>query len=289
MILSKNDLKYLSELACNAALKAGEFIYKRSKEEITVLQKSGGDSLASQVVTEVDIASQNIILEVLQPTFNALDLALLTEELEDDSSRLNKDYFWCIDPLDGTLPFTEGKDGYAVSIALVSNSGQSVVGVVYDPVEKNLYCSVLGGGVTKNNSPFLINQKQNFCFATDRSFISHADYSLILRELQDVFFEKPLQVISHCGSVKNAINVLENAPACYFKYPKKNNGGGSIWDFAATNCIFKELDLPVYDVYGNELNLNRKESTFMNQFGVVYCSSKEVYSQLVQNEKIMLK
>ena len=54
------------------------------------------------------------------------DLALLTEELEDDGSRHVKDYFWCIDPIDGTLPFTQKKPGYGVSIALVARDGASV-------------------------------------------------------------------------------------------------------------------------------------------------------------------
>jgi fructose-1,6-bisphosphatase/inositol monophosphatase family enzyme len=64
-------------------------------------------------------AAQAAVLEVLAPTFKAYDLGLLTEELADDGSRFEKDYFWSIDPLDGTLPFTQGKPGYAVSIALV--------------------------------------------------------------------------------------------------------------------------------------------------------------------------
>ena len=48
------------------------------------------------------------------------DLALLTEESEDDRSCFEKDYFWCIDPLDGTLPFTRNEAGYSVSIGLVA-------------------------------------------------------------------------------------------------------------------------------------------------------------------------
>ena len=52
------------------------------------------------------------------------DFGILTEETPDNGSRLVKDYFWCVDPLDGTLPFTEGTPGYSVSIALVSKSGR---------------------------------------------------------------------------------------------------------------------------------------------------------------------
>ena len=51
---------------------------------------------------------------------------VLTEETEDDGGRLRADYFWCVDPLDGTLPFIEGRPGSAVSIALIARDGTPV-------------------------------------------------------------------------------------------------------------------------------------------------------------------
>ena len=74
------------------------------------------------------------------------------------------------------------------------------------------------------------------------------------------------------GSVMNAIYVLENGPACMLKFPKKEKGGGSIWDYAATACIYEELGLPATNFEGGRLNLNRKEGTFMNQEGVFFAN-----------------
>ncbi len=76
------------------------------------------------------------------------------------------------------------------------------------------------------------------------------------------------------GSVLNAIHVLENGPACMIKLPKKENGGGSLWDFAATACIFQELGLPATNFKGGRLDLNRKDGTFMNQEGIFYANLK---------------
>lgn len=85
----------------------------------------------------------------------------------------------------------------------------------------------------------------------------------------------------------NAIWVLERAPACYFKFPKPGNGGGCIWDFAATACIYNELGAVASDIYGNALDLNRSDSAFMNHRGVLFASSadlagriRELYGQL---------
>lgn len=74
----------------------------------------------------------------------------MTEESPDNRERLKKDFFWCIDPLDGTLPFIESTSGYAVSIALVAHDGTPYIGVIYDPVEQVLYHAVKGCGVLRN-------------------------------------------------------------------------------------------------------------------------------------------
>lgn len=72
------------------------------------------------------------------------------------------------------------------------------------------------------------------------------------------------------ASVMNGIRVLENGPACMIKFPKKEIGGGSIWDFASTACLFQELGLRVTNFEGGKLDLNRKDSTFMHHEGVFY-------------------
>lgn len=62
-------------------------------------------------------------------------------------------------------------------------------------------------------------------------------------------------------------------------------GGGSLWDFAATACIFKELGLSVSDFKGNQLKLNKDEGTFMNQDGIIYASNSNI-SQFIQKIKL---
>jgi len=42
------------------------------------------------------------------------------------------------------------------------------------------------------------------------------------------------------GAAINAMQVLDNPPGFYFKFPKPQEGGGSLWDFAASAAIFNE-------------------------------------------------
>ncbi|MCW8962212.1 MAG: inositol monophosphatase, partial [Gammaproteobacteria bacterium] len=154
MKLSTDDLLSIQKIAITAATEAGRIIADHAGKRVNVQHKSGGDSLAAQVVTEVDLLSQETILKHLRPTCEQYELALLTEESSDDGSRLEKDHFWCIDPLDGTLSFIESTPGYAVSIALVSRAGTPLIGVVFDPLTNTLYSAVQGQGAMRNGQPW---------------------------------------------------------------------------------------------------------------------------------------
>ena len=240
------------------------------------------DAFHDQVVTEVDRKAQEIILNALKPTFELYDLGLLTEESEDDNSRFQKDYFWCIDPLDGTLSFIESSPGYSVSIALVSRNGVPQLGVIYDPLEKVLYHAMIGQGAFRNGirMDLLASEKRNqFTMFSDRSFLDHPKFKLIYSECialsRKLGFDK-FELVKHGGGAMNATWVLENTPACYFKFPKKTDGGGSLWDYAASAIIATEAGAHVSDIHGNPPDLNRSASTFMNQRGILYASNAEI-------------
>lgn len=285
MQLTIDLLKELAGVAITAAREAGGLISSYSERSYTVQHKAGCESLATQVVTEVDDLSQQLVLKHLEPTLARYSLALLTEESPDDGSRFEKDYFWCIDPLDGTLPFTQRQPGYAVSIALVSKSGEPMVGVIYDPVEDVLYDSIQGAGVRRNGQSYRApatvggRAEQPLQFYCDCSFEMHPDRVRVetgIRRASEIMGYQGFVIHMGGGAVMNACHVFENPPACYFKQPKMKAGGGSIWDFAATASIFAELDRPISDFHGEPLDLNRSDSTFMNHRGVCYTTDPEL-------------
>jgi fructose-1,6-bisphosphatase/inositol monophosphatase family enzyme len=282
-----SDLRGLSECAVDAALAAGKVIQAYCGGEVEVFSKKGGDTLASQVVTEVDRKAQDAILEVLRPSIDQYNLALLTEENEDDGSRFQQEYFWCIDPLDGTLAFSEGENGYAVSIGLVARDGSPQIGVVYDPVREVLWQAAKGQGVQRNGQRWKVNDRNHtLTFTYDRSFEAHPQFSSLCDALCEVgrkFGLKDIQAIQFGGSVMNAMHSLENGPGCHLKLPKLEEGGGSLWDYAATVCIFEEAGVWATDVFGQPLELNRKESTFMNHRGVLYASDQAFAAAIIQH------
>ena len=278
MTITSDELPHLADRACLAATEAGALISRYRDRAVAVRSKSAGDSLASQVVTDVDERSEAIILRVLEPTIRQYDLAVLTEERMDDRRRLAQDYFWCIDPLDGTLPFIRTGTGFAVSIALVRKDGQPVIGVVFDPVSGQLYRATAGAGIQIDGQPFVppLRADRRLKFFCDYTFPAHPKREMIIRTVEAAAARTGftgVEVVAGAGAVLNACRVLEEGPACYFKAPKSEAGGGSLWDFAATTCLFAEAGLHARDFSGRPLDLNPAESTFMNHRGVCYAST----------------
>jgi fructose-1,6-bisphosphatase/inositol monophosphatase family enzyme len=284
MKLSGTELTELANLAIDAAAAAGEMIARSRPKEIE--HKSSGGSLASQVVTEVDRRSEAIILETINPTLRRFELGLLTEEQPDDGGRFTADYFWCIDPIDGTLPFIEGTPGYAVSIALVHRDGTPTIGVVYDPVGETTIHAIAGAGAFRNGHSVTVSHKPNqhstngpvLSLFTDRSFLSSEQHDRITTALEEIAHDMGLaglNVDASAGAVMNACKLLANSPACYVKLPKRN-GGGSLWDYAATACIFSEAGAVATDIYGQGFDLNRADSTLMGHRGILFATDERL-------------
>jgi len=276
MSLNQVQLNELLEVAKTAALKAGDIINSYQGKGVEVQSKVGGENLASQVVTEVDLKAEKAILEVLNPTLKAYNLGLLTEETTDDNSRFHHEHFWCIDPIDGTLSFSRNEDGYSTSIALVSQEGAPLLGVVNNPRSKTLYYALKGLGAFKNGSSLKVNAPgKSLTLLFDQSYLKYPHYKKQIEELEKKLKSHGYQCLIHHhlgGAVMNGITTIEMAPALYFKFPKKADGGGSIWDFAASSIIQAEAGGFNSDYYLNKLDLNRTDSTFMNHQGIIYVS-----------------
>ena len=270
------DFSKLCSIAINAARSAGKIIQSFQNEDVVVELKVAGTSHASQVVTLVDRACEKEILSHLGPSCEEFDIAILTEETDDDGSRFERDFFWCVDPIDGTLPFINREPGFSVSIALVAKDGTPYIGAVYDPSKDVMYHAIRNGGAFVDGQALVIRYTNEFLtYVTDRSLRDTAravEIGQILDETAKNLRLNRVVELAGAGSVLNAIRVLENGPACMLKFPKEEEGGGSVWDFAATACIFHELGLRATNYEGGQLDLNRQDGTFMNHEGVFYAN-----------------
>lgn len=293
------DLEQLCQQAIDAALAAGKVISDHRHLNIDIQHKAAGNSEASQVVTEVDHKAQAVILDILEPTCIEFDLALVTEESPDDGLRHEKKAFWCIDPMDGTLAFINDTHGFSVSIALVAKDGRPLIGVVYDPVEQDLFHAIDGDGVEsgayKNRKLIRapgLDPDLPLILQTDFSFEDHPWFEQTGTGLQDISRSLGLKgaaIKYRTGAAMNACNILEQPNTCYFKYPRKGNSGGSIWDFAATACLFNAAGAVASDIFGQPLELNRIGSTYANHRGSLYAAQPALAEQVTELYKKLLR
>jgi 3'-phosphoadenosine 5'-phosphosulfate (PAPS) 3'-phosphatase len=294
--LSVEQLQRLCNTAIQAAQEASQCIEEFDRHSLQRIFKDTGSSEASKIVTEVDIRSEEIIRQRLQKVSEPLNIAFVGEESSLRNSplsnwgnaheRFEKPFFWCVDPLDGTLPFAEGRSGYAVSIALIETSGKPLIGVVYDPARQILLHAIEGQGSYQNLIPFsqIKHTSKSLLVYADASFKTHAKYEPAVATLERCAQTLCLDGVSFfygSGAVKNAWHVSESSQACYLKLPKKEDGGGSIWDYAAMACIAHEAGAWASNIHGQPLALNRQDSTFMNHEGVIFASNSQIAHCLI--------
>ena len=82
----------------------------------------------------------NLILSFFFKYINKIcpNYGWLSEESVDDESRFKKNNFWCLDPIDGTRSFLNGKPEYTISLALVYKSNP-IFGIIYNPKTEELF------------------------------------------------------------------------------------------------------------------------------------------------------
>jgi myo-inositol-1(or 4)-monophosphatase len=137
------------EIGMSAAVAAGKLLVDRYHDNLSVSQK---ESLRD-VVTEVDRLAEQRIIEIIRSASGSEPM--VTEE-SGDVAGVDGDGHWVIDALDGTVNYVNRIPFFAVSVAFVEE-GRATVGVVYNPMQSDLYYGAEGLGAFKNQAP-LVNQ-----------------------------------------------------------------------------------------------------------------------------------
>ena len=126
------NIKNLISIAIEASIDAGKEILKvYESDDFQISSKEDKSPL-----TLADQNAHNKIVGFLEKT----EIPILSEEgkhLPYDE-RKNWDYFWLVDPLDGTKEFIKRNGEFTVNIALIKGT-TPIAGIIYVPVTKALY------------------------------------------------------------------------------------------------------------------------------------------------------
>jgi len=139
--LPESELLRDRERLATAVQEAGAIAKKFFRNPLKHWTKGLGDS----PVSEADIASNDL----LQKRLVEPGEGWLSEESENDPTRLAARRVWVVDPIDGTRAFIAGREDWSVSVALVVD-GRPVLAALFAPATEELFLSTVGGGATRN-------------------------------------------------------------------------------------------------------------------------------------------
>src|SRR6202140_2815158 len=136
---SYQSLELISPMQAMAR-EAGSLVMDYFRQHVKIEYKGAVD-----LVTVADRESEALILERIRKQFPTHDV------MGEEGTRIEtgSDYKWYVDPLDGTPNFAHGYPVFCISLA-VSNRGQRIAGVVYDPTRNEMFAAESGGGARLN-------------------------------------------------------------------------------------------------------------------------------------------
>lgn len=216
-------------------------------------------------VTKADKVADNTIRKILHEAFPSY--ALLTEESEDDKSRLSNDYVWIVDPIDGTKEFVAHSDEFTINIGL-SYKHEPVLGVILIPVTGEIYYAVKGQGSFYQNGDktvkIHVNSRTNDLTTLVSRFHSNEDEQAMIAKHSDRI--KHQRVVG--SSIKGCVIAKGEAEMSY-----RFSSNTKEWDTCAMQTIVEEAGGLLLKFTGERILYNRED--VYNRGGYVICNCRE--------------
>ena len=147
---NNSDIRDILTISVAAAKQAGAILHDLYGKPHHIQHKGSID-----IVTEADLASEELILDVLHRNFPGTKI--LSEESFSSYNSIPEEPVWIIDPLDGTTNFAHNFPWFGVSIAF-HDKGKSQAGVIYCPIQDELFCATLAGGAWLNDRRIKVSE-----------------------------------------------------------------------------------------------------------------------------------
>lgn len=250
-----NQVKRIAE-------KAGEMIidYFEAMDSSDITDKSDGSP-----VTQADRSAEALIEKHL---FEITPEIPIVGEEAAETGRLpdvaGAEYFWCVDPLDGTKEFISGSGDFTVNIALIHRH-KAIMGVVYAPYTGEMYSGVVNEGAHllredlvsgKVTSDREINVRQ----APEEGLVVVASRSHSNSEKLDRFLEN--YKVSKLTKRGSSLKICTIAAGKADLYPRL--GPTCEWDTAAAHAVLKAAGGEILDFHGEPLTYGHQNRKFLN-------------------------
>lgn len=252
------EVDALLEMCKSLAVQAGNAIMEiyNSEDDWNVEYKSDHSPL-----TRADRISNQIIVEALKENYP--NFAILSEEEKDNKERLNNEYCFVIDPLDGTKEFIKRNGQFTVNIALAYRH-RSILGVIYVPATKELYYAAEGRGSWFRDKDGNIKKMQV------SNIIEHDKIRLVMssshpcKEMEELIERNHFTNFVKMGSSIKGCLVARGDAEIYYRYNPTME-----WDTAAMQCIAEGAGAVFRQMDDSEMLYNRENSLNAKGFYII--------------------
>jgi len=244
--------------------RAASFIQEHfnKKENIAEETKEHDNSL----VSFVDRETEQMITHELTDLFS--EFGFITEEdtvLQAD----DREYYWIVDPLDGTTNFLHGLEEFSISIGLSTSDHQIIWGMVIDVMKKDEFLASRDGGAWKNGRKLELHPTplHKALIATGFPYYRFEHKQDYLRHFEG--FMGACRGMRRCGSAAlDLVHVAEGVFGGFFEYNLH------LWDVAAGALIVEEAGGIVTDFEGDPEKWKRS--------GHIVAGEKTCYMEMME-------
>jgi len=235
------------KVAEEAAIAGGQVLLAHRFAPLEITHKD-----RQEVVTNVDTLADTAIGAVIRRYFP--DHSIISEESGTRSTA--SPYTWIVDPLDGTESYIRGQNFSSVTIALTS-AAQTLIGVVYDPFNDELYCAVAGAETTVNGHPVRVTDIRGLNQA--RLILDYSPRDALRQHLYTMEWERQFkQMFRIGGSVALNMCLIAKGAAEGYMYGRMRNRVKS-WDIAAAALLVQSAGGRVLDRRGQPLDTHQPQ------------------------------
>jgi len=189
----------------------------------------------------------------------APDIPIISEEDEDLVVKDRPDYYWLIDPIDGTASFVGGFPGFVTQVALVKD-GYPLIAAIYAPVSNSLYLAERERGATLNDLPLHL-------FSGREPKILIDNYPEPRGIAQSVYKGLNFCKYIECGSISLKVcKIADGTADIFFKDVIIRD-----WDIAAPQLILEEAGGILRDINGRKIKYDGN----YNYHGIIAAGSRE--------------
>ncbi len=233
------NLQRMLDTAQTAALEAGRLLlshYGKLKSS-DIGQKSKND-----FVTKVDKLSEKIIIHRIRQRYPDHSI-----QAEESGVTAGDGTCWVIDPLDGTSNYIHQFPMFSISIGIL-HEGQLSVGVVYDPLHREMFSALRGKGAFLNRRRIRVSKTKKLA----DSLMSTGIPFRARNRFQQYF--RSLKVISlgSAGMRRGGSAALDLAYVACGRFDGFWEINLSPWDVAAGAVLIREAGGQISDLWGGQ-------------------------------------